>query len=286
MAPPDLPPSSSASQMVSYSMCPRKYFFQYVAGAEPEFRSIPLVLGSAVHSAIGWWFEEKLAKREPTLEHAETILAADLAAESHGIPVRWKDSSPESIEADARRYLRVYLSRFGALEVGRVEEAFEIDLEDPDTGEVKGRLFKGYFDLVLTNNRVVEVKTSSKAWSAFDLVRHIQCGGYAYAYNTMNGGPCEVDVHVILKLKREPRVEVHEIRRGEAQTRWWLHAAWAIEEAIQAGHFPPNPSPNCAGCEYEKACAAWTGIARPHARGNRLSVVQDEGRASILIPCG
>ena len=286
MAPPDLPPATSASQLVSYAMCPRKYFFQYVAGAEPEFRSTALVLGSAIHSAIGWWFEERLAGRMPRVEQAETILSADLAAEAAGTSVRWKDSSPESLEADARRYLTLYLTRFGDLEVARIEQPFEVDLEDPDTGEVHGRPFKGFFDLTLTDERVVEVKTSARGWSEFDLVRHLQIGGYAFVWNALHGGPCEVDVHTIVKLKREPRVEVYEIRRGEPATRWWIHAASAIEGAIAAGHFPPNPSPRCIECEFERACAAWTGDLHPEVRGPRLRVVPDEGHASILVPFG
>ena len=88
MAPPDLPPSTSASQLVSYTMCPRKFECQYVLGLEPEFRSTSLVLGSAFHSAIGWWHEERLAGRAPTVEAAATILSADLAAEAAGGPVR------------------------------------------------------------------------------------------------------------------------------------------------------------------------------------------------------
>jgi CRISPR/Cas system-associated exonuclease Cas4 (RecB family) len=117
---------------------------------------------------------------------------------------------------------------------------------------------KGYLDLVLQKNRIVEVKTSSRGWTDFDLVRHLQVGAYAFVYNTLHGGPSEVEVHVIVKLKREPRVEVHPIARGESATRWWLQAAAAIERAITAGSFPPKPSALCHECEYEHACAAWT----------------------------
>jgi len=58
------------------------YFYRYVRHAEPEFRSLNLALGSAVHSTIGWWFQERLQNREPTLEAADWIFSADFAAET------------------------------------------------------------------------------------------------------------------------------------------------------------------------------------------------------------
>lgn len=72
-------------------------------------------------------------------------------------------------------------------------------------------------------------------------------------------GPSQIEVQVIVKLKREPRVETYTIERGEEQTRWWLAAAREIERAIAAGNFPPSPSALCHECEYETACAAFTG---------------------------
>lgn len=91
---PDLPPATSASQLVQYAMCPRKYAFSYVYGFEPEFRSTALVLGSAMHSAIAWWFAEKLDGRRPTLDQADGVLSADLLAGSAGTDMRWKDATP------------------------------------------------------------------------------------------------------------------------------------------------------------------------------------------------
>jgi hypothetical protein len=75
----------------------------------------------------------------------------------------------------------------------------------------------------------------------------------------MHGGPSDLRVHVIVKLKKEPRVETFAIERGEPATRWWIQAAGAIERAIEARHFPPSPGPLCRECPFESACAGWTG---------------------------
>lgn len=47
---PDIPPTTSASQLTAYSMCPRLYAMRYVYHVDPEFRSLNLALGSAERS--------------------------------------------------------------------------------------------------------------------------------------------------------------------------------------------------------------------------------------------
>lgn len=254
-----MPPSTSASQLVSYAMCPRKYAMNYVYGAAPAFRSLSLVLGSAVHSAVGWYFEQRMRGVTPEVAEAEAILAADLQAETEGKVVRWKDHTPASLEEEGRRLLRAYLATKADLPVVAVEQPFIVDLVDPFTDECIGRQMKGFFDLVLEGGKVVELKTSSRGWQEFDLIRHLQVGAYAFAWNALHGGPSQVQVDVIVKLKREPRVETYLIERGERDTLWWLAAAREIECGIAAGIFPPSPSGLCHECEYEVACAAFTG---------------------------
>ena len=254
-----IPPSTSASQLVSYAMCPRKYAFNYVYGTPPAFRSLALVLGSAVHSSLGWYFEQRILGIKPEIAEVEAILAADLQAETEGKIVRWKDHTPESLEEEGRRLLRTYIAAKAELPVVAVEQPFVVDLMDPFTGECVGRQMKGFFDLLLEGGKVVELKTSSRGWQEFDLIRHLQVGAYAFAWNSLHGGPSQLEVQVIVKLKREPRVETYAIERGEERTRWWLAAARDIECAISAGIFPPSPSALCHECEYEAVCAVFTG---------------------------
>ena len=263
-----IPATTSASQLVTYAMCPRKYGFSYVFGVRPEFRSLSLVLGSAMHSAVGWYFDRKTRGGEPTIEAAEEILAADLLAETAGQTVRWKERTIESLETEGRGLLRLYLSEKGDLPVLATEEAFQADLIDPLTGEFVGRPLKGYFDLRLEGNLVVELKTSSRGWSDFELIRHLQVGAYAFAWNALHGGPSALEVHVVVKLKRDPRVETYRIERGEEATRWWLESAREIEAAIAGGHFPPSPSPLCRECEYALTCERWSGDEESVLRWN------------------
>ena len=75
MADGGLPATTSASQLVSYSMCPRKYACQYVLGLEPEFTSTALIVGSVVRSGVEWWFGERLLGGSPTIEQGLEVVA-------------------------------------------------------------------------------------------------------------------------------------------------------------------------------------------------------------------
>lgn len=255
----DIPPNTSASQLTTYAMCGRLYFYRYVLHAKPEFRSLNLALGSAVHSTIGWWFQEKLQGHQPTIEVAEKIFSADIAAETVQQPIRWKDQTPDGLEAKGQALVRAFLNVHGDLSVVGVEQRFEVDIEDPETGESLPRPLVGYFDLVVREgDEIVEIKTTSKAWHPQSILRHLQVGSYVTAANALHGGPSRVVVHAILK-QRALRVEEYPVNRGEPDNAWFFHAAKSIEGAIQAGHFPPSPGPICIECEFGKACLAGRG---------------------------
>jgi len=257
----DIPPTTSASQLVTYAMCGRLYLYRYVLHAEPEFRSINLALGSAVHSTIGWWFQEKLQGRQPTLEAGDRVFSADIAAETVQQPIRWKAQTPDELETKGQALVRTYLTTHGDLPVVRIEQRFEVDIEDPETGETLPRPLVGYFDLVVQDgDAIIEIKTAARAWHPLSLLRHLQVGAYVTAANALHGGPAQVAVHAILK-QRAPRVEEYPVERGEPDNAWFFHAAKAIEGAIYAGHFPPSPGPTCPECEHGKRCLAERGAS-------------------------
>ena len=266
---PDLPASTSASQLTCFSMCGRKYFFTYCSDTVPEFISTNLVLGSAVHSSLAWFFEETLLGRTPTAALAEDVFTADFLAATIDKNVRWKDGTPDDLEAEGRRLVRTYLAAHASLPVVAVEKKFEVPLVDPETGEHLGRPLRGYFDFVL-EDRIVELKTSARGWSEYDLPRHLQIGAYCFASHVLFPGLPTVETHVLVKLKKEPRVERFTIERSRSELGWWLAAASEIERAIEAKVFPPAPGPLCASCEFAHACL-------------NLGRERDEGRRSLPV---
>jgi hypothetical protein len=167
------------------------------------------------------------------------------------------------------------------MRVVAVEQRFQADLADPDTGELLPRPLVGYFDLVVDEHgSIVEVKTTSRAWHPLSLERHLQVGAYVAAANVLHGGPSRVRVHTIMKTK-VPKVEELVVERGEPGNRWFFHAARAIEGAILAGHFPPSPGPTCFECEFGKACLDWRGEQPARQRPASL---RRASQAALLAP--
>jgi hypothetical protein len=181
---------------------------------------------SAVHSSIGWWFEERLAGRTPTLAQVDDIVVADLLAETAQTEVRWKDETPESLQSRGQALVRTYLTKYGEMDVVSVEQRFEVDITDPDTGEVLSRALVGYFDLVIQEgDSIVEVKTTSRAWHPLSLERHLQVGAYVTAANALHGGPSRVLAGRELGLPRQDASErFGHLRAGRVQPLPCRHA--------------------------------------------------------------
>jgi hypothetical protein len=205
------------------------------------------------------------------------IVTVDLIAATAEVNVRWKDTTPDELASQARGLVRIYLDERGEMPVAAIEVGFSVELEDPRVeGSPLPRPLKGYFDLVLDDQTVVELKTSAKAWPESFLERHLQVGAYATVWNTLHGGPSQVELHVLVKNKK-PRLDSIRIERGEGNTAWWFAAAKSIEDAILDGHYPPSPGPLCVECEYQRTCARWgevTGETRK--RRPRLPLLQNE----------
>ena len=106
---PELPEHTSASQLAMYARCPRQYRFRYVEGRSPERFSTNLAVGSAVGSAIAWWFDARREGRDADVDEAVRVLRADLAAALARPDVDWDGDTPEGLSATAEGLLRLFL---------------------------------------------------------------------------------------------------------------------------------------------------------------------------------
>lgn len=246
-----LPEHTSAAQLSTYAMCPKKYRLRYVDRAEAEFKSVSLALGSTVHSSIGWWFQQRMRGRQPRLEEALEIVPADFAAATDG-ETRWGQWTKEALESHAARLVLHFLEKFGELPVRAIETRFTLDLYDPDTGEMLPRRLLGFFDLLIGAAGAVELKTARNDWDRFDIASNVQVAAYLMAIDVLRAAET-LDILVIIKNK-SPRIQQVRLRPRPESRRWFLESASSIERAIQDGHFPPAPGRGCASCEYQQRC--------------------------------
>jgi putative RecB family exonuclease len=246
----DLPAHTSASQLTTYASCPRRYAMRYVEHRAPEQRPSGLVLGSAVHSALAWYFQERFEEREPALADVLRILRADLGAGLADDAVRLRGIMPTALYTEAERLVSVFLDEYGDLAVREVEVRFDFVIVDPDNGEQMPRPMVGYFDFELAAGNIVELKTAKRAYSTVALRSGLQFAAYrtAAAYFGV-----DVELLALVRTKR-PRVQHAVLPRDRDVSRWFMRAAASIERAILAGHFPPAPGTACPSCEYRRAC--------------------------------
>lgn len=250
MRPSDVPPRTSASQLSTYASCPRKYELKYVLHVPVERRTPGLALGSAVHGAIQWWFEERARGASVEVDEALGILGADLDAALAGERIDWRGSDRASLYAEAAGLVRSFLEAHGDAWVTGTEVPFEIPIVDPVSGEHMPRPLVGYFDMELASGNVIELKTVRASYSAVALRTGLQFAAYRTAARYAG---VDVEVYALVRTKK-PRVQHVVLPHDGAVSRWFMHAAARIERAILAGHFPPAPGPLCASCEYRDAC--------------------------------
>lgn len=246
----DLPLHTSATQLATYASCPRRYAYRYVEHLAPEVRAPGLALGSAVHSTIGWWFEQRATERDVVVEDAARVLRADLAAAIAFDNMRWGDSSPTLLAEEGERLVRMFLAAHGELPVQETELRFDLLVVDPDTGAPMPRPLVGYFDVELATGNVIELKTVRRAYAETTLATNIQFAAYRTAARYLG-----VDVEVMALVRNKtPRIQHVVLPHDRDVSRWFMRAASQIERAILAGHFPPAPGSSCASCEYRGAC--------------------------------
>lgn len=246
----DLPDHTSATQLAVYASCPRRYAYRYIEHREPETRAVGMVLGSAVHSALAWWFEERAQEHDVGVADVLRVLAADLAAASAYDNVRWDDNRPEHIASEAERLVRTFVDRHDQLHVVETEVRFDFVIVDPDTGRQQPRPLIGYFDAELASGNIVELKTAKRAYADADLATNLQFGAYRTAARHLG-----VDVELIALVRTKvPKVQHAVLPHDREVTRWFMRAASAIESAVLAGHFPPAPGATCRSCEHRRAC--------------------------------
>jgi CRISPR/Cas system-associated exonuclease Cas4 (RecB family) len=253
----------SASQLSTWLACGRKYAFRYAYRLSPEHRPAALAFGSAVHSALEALHLVRLdgdQTTDPT--QFVRVFRADWQAEVDTQLSFKEGDSPEHLRALGEQLVAAYMHWLADRPIVAAEQPFEIDLIDPETGEVSGERMRGYFDVIFPDDVVVEVKTAARRFDEGTIARKIQFSAYAYAWRQMRGRDPTVLVVSLLKQKRPDVVESIALRTKEDDA-FFFHLALDVADAIDQRCFPPNPGFMCSDCEYGKACKRFRGADQP-----------------------
>lgn len=244
----------SVSQIRAFQMCPKRYQFRYVMGAEPEHRSANLVLGGAVHAALASYYGAIRAGKSPVastvLEHYNDSLTDGMAGAP---PVKYDDGESElDVRAGGEALIRAFLADVAPPHtVLAVEEAVHADIVDPDTGEIVEEQLVAYMDAVVEVDgkvAVLEHKTVARAWSRDQLEFDLQVS----LYQALTDAEA-VRLQVLTKTKA-PKFLTYELRRTDREMIEAVTIVCRVLDAIRAGAFWPNPGWACRECEYRRQC--------------------------------
>lgn len=248
----------SVSQVQSYLFCPLKYRFQYLDKITPPWRPAALAFGSSIHSAIEWFHRERKAGRDPTPEKVGDIFAADWFAQNLEPIVFPARESKEILAEKGKELVRLYAEEAAATAPLLTEDRFEIDLVDPETGEVLDVRLRGVIDLVEADGTLVEIKTAARTFDVGTLERHLQLSTYALVRYLATGTIPLLRIDALLKTK-EPRIDRLPTTRTVEDLAWTVRLIASVARAIGAGCFFPNPSYRCSECEFFAHCQSWRG---------------------------
>jgi putative RecB family exonuclease len=254
----DQPRVLSISQVNAYLGCPLKYRLQYVDKIPRPWRVAAMAFGTSVHAAVEWFQKERLAGRSPELTQVLEAFDADWYAQNTEPLVFSERESKDSLAEKGRAMLQLYVESANGMKPVAVEQPFELDLADPETGEVLDVRLRGIIDLVEEGETLVDLKTAGRTLESGGLERHLQLSTYALAFFLLHGSVPKLRLDMLLKTAK-PRLERHSTTRSLEDLGWTARLIREVALAIETEHFYPNPSWRCTECEYFAHCQRWRG---------------------------
>jgi CRISPR/Cas system-associated exonuclease Cas4 (RecB family) len=244
----------SVSSIKSYLLCPQKHHFRYSSAVEPSHRSIPLVMGKAVHDSLESFYHhlQKHGDDPPVELLLDTFTTSWHRAALGDPPVR-SDDIGKDMDQGVGLVQAFYDQAPRPKEVLGVEDAFALELID----DPQGRLIVGAIDAVVVDQEdrvvVVESKTAARRWPAVQLEHDFQVSVYQLAARSMDLHAPVLRYDFLLKLKK-PVLESVEVHRTPQQEQEALHIFKQVMRAVDSGIYFPIRGWMCAGCEYGHAC--------------------------------
>ena len=248
----------SISQVNAYLGCPLKYRFQYVDKIPRPWRVAAMAFGTSVHAAVEWFHKERIGGGSPEIDSVLQVFDADWYAQNTEPLVFSERESKDSLAEKGRAMLQLYVESTNGTKAVAVEQSWELDLADPETGELLDVRLRGIIDLVEEGDVLVDLKTAGRTLESGGLERHLQLSTYALAYLLIHGSIPKLRLDMLLKTAK-PRLERHETTRSLDDLVWTARLIREVSLAIETEHFFPNPSWRCTECEYYAHCQQWRG---------------------------
>lgn len=239
----------TASMIRDYLSCPKLFYYRYILNLKLPYKPIALVFGGAVHDSIEKFFEgrdpikyfkDNFKKDEIGLSIAEEDQACKKGLEPYEyIDLLFKENleeGPRLLQAfmDGQKYLT---KTEKICPTGRSEHPFKITYKNPMTGEVLPILVSGRFDRTTDTDQILEIKTSSKAYTQTKVDEAVQGFIYPQSYPQEFGRQVNEMIYIILIKGKKNPLQVLRTVRTESQQSQFFDQIIGILGKIKDGRF-------------------------------------------------
>jgi CRISPR/Cas system-associated exonuclease Cas4 (RecB family) len=246
----------SPTQLRTYIICGKKYYYRYVQGIKPEAVHYSVIFGRAFHQTVA---EINIYRKQK--KQVESGMAFNWFKEFFDREIEFSESEINFVNATetglintANIMLNRYITYLSTLktDVLNIEYGVSYPVEGTDY------VFEGMIDSIeRDNNRVylVEVKTASRMWSEEMVKFDLQAPLYKNAISMLFP-----DDEIVLRydiITRGMNVKL-ESKFNITTDKTYQNMMREIISGIEKGVFTPRIGYQCKGCEYEKRC--WEGL--------------------------
>ncbi len=262
----------SASALRTLHECPREWWFRYVEGAPREDVPASLVLGTAIHKALAFYYRCLRDGAAPvSADELVSIATVSIGREmDRDVPVLFRDGQDlHTITGIAARLLCAFVDHaYRPATVLAVEEPFSLSVVNPNTGEDLpfDEQIVGAIDLVAQNDEgtviVVDHKTAARTDKNKARRPDLQMALYSIAAKEMFGvEQVELRYQNVIKTK-VAKVEQQIVDRVEHAEVEAIEAVVSGLELINLAVAHPNGkrlmgrrrSWRCGNCSYRQRC--------------------------------
>jgi RecB family exonuclease len=253
----------SYSSLQTYSTCPKRFFFRYIAKAPSEHVPACLAYGGAVHQAIEGISEARITG-QPLPKGSALLNRFDSAwneAVKQAPEVRFaKDEDAASLRELGRKTLKAYRQqviseRCSRAKVIAIEHAVRFRLLK-DAPPIEARL--DLVELVGSDLVVTDYKTSRSRWNEAKAAENLpQLVLYSHAVAGMVaelGAKRIKPRFVVLTKGANPVVQIVEPAVGQQDAVRLKELAADTWGAIRAGAFPRRVGWPCKACQHSRFC--------------------------------
>ncbi len=248
----------SHSRLSTFEQCKLKYKFRYIDKIIPDIeRTIESHLGSVVHSALEWLYNEIRKKKIPSMDDL-IVKYSEYWREDYDeeIPIIKKEMTAKDYFNQGIKFLLDYYSKNEPFDDNTIAVEKEIFLKLDKDGKYKVR---GFIDRLVYNLKTGEYEVHDyKTSNRFPKDEHIendrQLALYSIAIKENYGTEKGV---VLIWHYLSFNKKIHSRRTNAQLDKLKEDTIKLIKEIESTINFPPTKSSLCHWCEYKPICPAW-----------------------------